>query len=206
MRSFLRKGTLAALVIGLIVGVVGLSQANYNIRQNRDGTTDWVDSEADRSGVGGSSEVRVGRQYITFRLTTASLAATQFIVSPISGVLFGAFAVQVSNPVLSMTSTLTFGVMQPVSPGVFVHPTTAGWIYLVPTQLQGTVFYNRAGTSGQINSNPGGRTPSGVTRMVGQPNVRLGGIISIASGGEAPDQVPGNGSDQIDIILIIDPR
>lgn len=206
MHRIFRKGTLAALVIGLIVGVVGLSQANYSIRQNSDGTTDWVDNDA--FGVGGSSVVKVGRQYITFRLSTASLAVTQFVVSPISGILYSAFAVQVSNPVRSMTTTLTFGVMQPVSPGVFVHPTTGGWIYLRPTQAQGTSFFNLPGTFQQVRGvNDGGElTPFEVTKMQGHPGLRQGGIISIEVGGEGVDQLPGDGADQFDIFIIIDPR
>lgn len=198
------KGMLAALVIGLIVGVVGLSQANYNIRQNSDGTTDWVDSGA--LDVGGSPVVRVGRHYITLSLTTASVPATFYVVSPISGVLYSAFAVQNSSAVTAITTTLTFGVMQPVSPGNFIHPTTAGWLYLVPTNQVGTVFYNRPGTQGApLSGFTGGRTPFVVTKMEGQPGVRLGGVISIGVGGEGSDAA-GNGAGQYDIIIIIDPR
>lgn len=201
MHGIFRKGILAALVIGLIVGVVGLSQANYNIRQNPSGTTDWVDNDALR--VGGTDVVRVGRQYINLRITSATTAMTHYIVSPISGVLFSAFAVQNSNPVSSITTNLTFGIQAPLSPGRFIHPTTGAFIALVPTQAAGTVFYNRPSTSGNSFT----RTPGDVTAMAGNVSVRRGSIISIASGGEGDDSsFNGGGVGEYDVWIIIDPR
>ena len=205
MHTIFRKGTLAALVIGLILGVVGLSQANYSIRQNPDGTTDWVDPSVDRFGVGGNPEVRVGRHYITLRLSDVTSAQTHFIVSPISGVLFSAFIVHTSDQVHNTTSTLTFGVMSILTPNNFIHPTTGAGFYIVASQANGTVAYNRAATIGQVLNAPNGRTPVGVTRMEGQPRLREGGIISIGLGGEAADALESN-QGRYDIIIIIDPR
>jgi len=194
-----------ALVLGIGIGTAVL--ANYEIRQLEDGHTEWTDPDAARRG--GSPDVRVGRQYLTVRVTNPGIAATHFLVSPISGALFSAFAVQNSSPVNSMTTTLTFGVMVPVSPAVFLHPTTGGWIYLRPTQAMGYINYNRPGTSAQVGGTPGGRLPSEVTRMQASDpvtmRVRQGGIISIAVGGEAPDTCVA-GCGEYDIIIIIDPR
>ena len=209
--NFFRKGTLAALVIGLILGVVGLSQANYNIRQNSDGTTDWVDPSVDRFGVGGNPEVRVGRQYFNVRLTSIADPFTYYFVSPVSGVLFSAFLVQNSNPIGLITSTITFGVMAHASPGRFIHPATGGSFLIPPTDGQlGQIWYNNSNALGLTF--PNGRRPSDVTKMEGaHMDVRRGGIISIGVGGEggvtgasSPGGVDLYG--QYDVWIIIDPR
>ena len=201
MRYIYRKGIMAALVIGLILGVVGFSWANFVIRQNSDGTTDWVDV----TPPSGPVTARVGRWYYTFRITDAGTPATYYYSSPISGVLFGAFAVQSSSPVSYITTSLTFWLMEPLSPGRFTSAgaSVGGSISLPPTTGQlGTVRYNRPVSWAYVSNGPD------VTQMVGNVNVQRGGIIALSSGGEGGAGGGNSGIDAaaFDVIIIIDAR
>ena len=198
MRNLFRKGTMAALVIGLIFGVVGLAVAGYNIRQNSDGTTDWVDNEAAIRG--GDPVIRVGRQYFLVRVTNLADALTQYFASPVSGVLFSAFVIQNTGPIGTMTTSLTFGVMNSVSLYNFIHPTTGGSFSVRASADPFSVFYNKPHTSGFSVL----QTPQDVTQMQGPlMSVRRGGVISIASGGEGGAS---GANGEFDIWIIIDPR
>lgn len=201
MHTIFRRGTLAALVIGLIVGVVGLSQANYNIQQNQNGNTDWVDPGA--AAIGGDTLVRVGRQYFNVRLTSLADPFTYYFVSPVSGVLFSAFLVQNSHPLGIATSTVTFGVMVHASPGIFIHPATGGSFLIPPTVGQiGQIYYNQPAAFGVSSA----RTPQDVTKMIGtHMDVRRGGVISIGVGGEGGTSTLG-AMGEYDVWIIIDPR
>lgn len=200
MRSIFRKGMVAALVIGLIAGVGRFVQGAYNETRDVSGNTDFVD----RTGIGtGNPQIRLGRQYFRVQITALANAATFYFSSPISGVLFSAFAVQNSGPVGIMTSTITFGVMGNLTPGNFVHPTTGGSILIPPTVGQiGQIYYNQPFGLGVSSA----RTPSDLTQMQGtHVDVPRGGVISIATGGEGT--LPTFGSvGEYDVWIIIDPR
>lgn len=203
MSTFLRKGIVAALVIGLILGVVGITRAAYVIRQLDNGNTEFSDPSVDRFGVGGNPAIRVGRQYFMVHLTNISEPYTYYFASPISGVLYSAFMVQNSAPIGIATTTLTFGVMVHASPGVFTHPNTGASFLIPPTVgLQGQIRYNQPFAFGVSSA----RAPDDITQMQGTHlDLRRGGIISIAVGGEGSVTNAGTPG-EFDVWIIIDPR
>ena len=56
--------------------VAGIANAGMNLRQNRDGTADWVNSHSAASGV--------GAVYLTTLIPDVSTASTSMVVSPIT--------------------------------------------------------------------------------------------------------------------------
>lgn len=188
------------LLIGLLAVLlsVGAALANYNIRQLPNGQTEWFDSDAEKDGY--QHSVRVGRQYVTLRISSAAETTTHYVVSPISGVLYGAFAVQLSNPVYLVTSWLTFSTMQRThldGRQDFNRVTTNYAIALRPSDLQGTIYHSL------VTRITG--TTYALTQMLGNVRVYEGGLVAIAAGGESSDALGGAPS-TFDVIVIFDPK
>ena len=74
------KRILAAALAMVLVSTAAL--AGWNLRQNDDGSADWLYTD-------GSTSWRIGRLERSVSLSTISTAATEFMVSPISGYITG---------------------------------------------------------------------------------------------------------------------
>src|SRR3990167_1868109 len=75
MKHFL-KGLVALLLVILTVP----AEAGWNIRQNADGTTDWVRKDSDND----ADAVSVGEFYLTVRIPAIATAGTFAIVIPVT--------------------------------------------------------------------------------------------------------------------------
>jgi hypothetical protein len=85
----------------LVMGLAIPAQAGWNVRQNDDGSTVWVDQD--------SIAVPVGDTGITVRLTDVSTASTEFVVSHKSGKIKKVYATTNGNFTSSPVLTISIG-------------------------------------------------------------------------------------------------
>jgi len=98
--------TVAALLV--MTGVVGLAWGGWNIKQNDDGSTSWVNVDGDA--------YPVARAYLTVNLENLGTASTTYVSVPYAGSIFQVDSV-VHGDVTTASETLTVSIMSEVSPG-----------------------------------------------------------------------------------------
>jgi hypothetical protein len=89
---------------------VGVAYAGWNIRQNDDGTTDWV---RDSSTFKGEVEETIGSHHLTVQVADVSSSATTgFVVIPITDARISRIQAVLGTTITSASSTLTFSLIR----------------------------------------------------------------------------------------------
>lgn len=147
----------------LLVLFPAVAMAGWNIRQNDDGSTVWVDGDSNTTPVGSAG--------LTVLITDLSVASTRMVVSDRAGkikkfygVIESAFSVGSDQPTISLLiqSTATAGQFTPISTGATLSLAT--------------------GTAGANSS---------VTPSDSAVDVAEGQVIAITTDGASTGSVPG---------------
>jgi hypothetical protein len=174
----MRKIFSTFLALLLVTGIIGIVNAGYLLRQNDDGTSDWVNQDSD--------DFRIGRVYLTLNITDVGAPSTAMISVPFAGTIALVDAV-VNAEVTGSTETLTVSIMSVASPGdQFVAITTNNTITLASTIVDTTGKIVLGGSGDRSTSgNMAGKSTDQSTneQLTGAPTVSAGGTIVITSSG-----------------------
>jgi hypothetical protein len=172
-------GTVAALLV--MTGVVGIAWGGWNIKQNDDGSTSWVNVDGDA--------YPVARAYLTVNLENLGTASTAYISVPYAGSIFQVDSV-VHGDVKTASETLTISIMSEVSPGRdFMAISTNNTITIASANADTTGTYLLGGPGDRDSSGEmAGRASDHSTtseQLSGPPNVPAGGTIAISTKGDS---------------------
>jgi len=171
--------TVAALLV--MTGVVGIAWGGWNIKQNDDGSTSWVNVDGDA--------YPVVRAYLTVNLENLGTASTTYVSVPYAGSIFQVDSV-VHGDVKTASETLTISIMSEVSPGRdFMAISTNNTITIASANVDTTGTYLLGGAGDRDSSGEmAGRASDHSTtseQLSGAPNVSAGGTIAISTKGDS---------------------
>ena len=171
--------TVAAVLV--MTGVVGIAWGGWNIKQNDDGSTSWVNVDGDA--------YPVARSYLTVNLENLGTASTTYVSVPYAGSIFQVDSV-VHGDVTTASETLTVSIMSEVSPGRdFMAISTNNTITIASANADTTGTYLLGGTGDRDTSGEmAGRASDHETtseQLSGPPNVPAGGTIAISTKGDS---------------------
>jgi hypothetical protein len=175
------KKLLNAVAVMLVMTLAAGAYAGWNIRQNADGTTSWVNFDGD--------SYPVAREYLTVNLENLGTASTTYVSVPYAGSIFQVDSV-VHGDVKTASETLTISIMSEVSPGRdFMAISTNNTITIASANADTTGTYLLGGAGDRDSSGEmAGRASDHSTtseQLSGPPNVSAGGTIAISTKGDS---------------------
>ena len=113
MKKFL-NGFLALAIFSLsIVALSGNVEAGWNLRQNDDGTTDWVREDSE----GSLDSVPIGGIHLNLLLENISSASTAMIISPITDAKISIIKSVIFSQITGSDAVLTFLIATGITDG-----------------------------------------------------------------------------------------
>lgn len=168
------------LVMTLAVG----AYAGWNIRQNADGSTSWVNSDGDA--------YPVGRAFLTVNLENMSGASTTYISVPYAGSIHQVDAVA-HGDLTAASAVLTVSILSAVSPDDFIAITTNNQITMASANVNSSGVYllGGAGYVGTTGNLAGKSTDheNANEQLSGPPVVGSGGTIAISTNGASTGDI-----------------
>lgn len=105
----MKRLLLSVLTVVFAVGFVAAASAGWNLRQNADGSTDWVN--------GSGTDAHVAESYVYVTISDVSTAITKYVVVPIGGTVETIYSV-LENNISGADATLDFWVMDSTTPSI----------------------------------------------------------------------------------------
>ena len=179
------KKLLNAVAVMLVMTLAVGAYAGWNIRQNADGTTSWVNTDDDA--------FPVARTYLTVNLENVSSASTAYISVPFAGSIAQVDSV-VNGDVKAASAVLTVSIMSETSPGVdFIGITTNNTLTIASAMVNASGAYELGGTgdrdtSGEMAGKSTDHT-SANQQLTGAPTVPAGGTIAISTDGASTGDI-----------------
>jgi hypothetical protein len=177
----------AALLLAFSIGPV---HAGWNIKQNADGTTTWINKDGE--------QYQVGREYLTINLENMSSASTTFMPVPFAGSIVQVDAVA-HGDLTAASAVLTVSILSAVSPDEFIAITTNNTITMASANIGSDGVYILGGA--------GDRGSSGL--MVGKStdhedaNEQIGGAPVVGASGTIAISTDGASTGDVDATIII---
>jgi len=179
------KKLLNAVAVMLVMTLAIGAYAGWNIRQNADGTTSWINFDGET--------YPVARTYLTVNLENVSSASTTYISVPFAGSIAQVDSV-VHGDLTAASAVLTVSIMSEASPGVdFTKITTNNTLTLASAVIDssGAYLLGGAGDRDTTGSMAGKSTDhaSKNQQLTGAPTVAAGGTIAIGTDGASTGDV-----------------
>jgi|TARA_R110001583_G_scaffold20930_12_gene79867 hypothetical protein len=177
------KKLLNAVAVMLVMTLAAGAYAGWNIRQNADGTTSWVNVDGD--------SYPVAREYLTVNLENLGTASTAYISVPFAGSIVQVDAI-VNGVVTTTTETLTVSIMSTTSPGAdFIKISNNNTLSVASAIVTGQarIGYLLGGpghfvSSGEMTGKSTDHSDAN-EQLVGNPHVSSGGTIAISTAGNS---------------------